>query len=85
MGKKGSPDRCEFCDGEVNQQIVRARFAFKGHTVYVDHVPAWVCGRCGEQYYDAPVYKRLESIAKHAQRIQKTVTFPLADYDTVQA
>ena len=85
MGKKTAPNGCEFCDGEVSQETIRARFAFRGQTVYVDHVPAWVCGRCGEQYFDAPVYKRLEAIAKHADRIKRKVTFPLADYDAAQA
>ena len=85
MRKKVSPDRCEFCGGEVSQGAIRARFAFRGQTVYVDHVPAWVCARCGEQYFDAPVYKRLEAIAKQAHRIKRKVTFPLADYDAVRA
>jgi hypothetical protein len=44
-------------------------------------VPAWVCVKCGEQYFDAPVYKRLEEIAKHRDRIEKTICFPLAEYD----
>lgn len=74
-------DLCEFCQGKVDQRMIRARFHFKGSTIYVDDVPAWVCERCGEQYFDAPVYKRLEEIAKHRRRIKKTVTFPLARYD----
>ena len=47
----------------------------------MDHVPAWVCTHCAEQYFDAPVYKRLEQIAKHRRRIKKTVSFPLAEYE----
>jgi hypothetical protein len=50
-------------------------------SIYIDNVPAWVCGKCGEQYFDAPVYKRLEEIARHSDRIRKTVCFPLAEYD----
>ncbi len=84
MGKNGPQERCEFCDGTLVKQLVRARFAFKGQTVYVDHVPAWVCTHCGEHYYDAPVYKRLELIAKQAHRIKKKVMFPLADYDAAR-
>jgi YgiT-type zinc finger domain-containing protein len=61
--------------------MIRARFHFKGQTIYVDGVPAWVCGRCGQQYFDAPVYKRLEAIARHRRQIKKTVCFPLARYD----
>jgi YgiT-type zinc finger domain-containing protein len=42
----------------MEQRRVLARFRFKGETVYVENVPAWVCNRCGELYFDAPVYKR---------------------------
>ena len=74
-------DTCEFCEGTVEQRQIRARFHFHGQTIYVDHVPAWVCTKCGEQYFDAPVYKRLEEIAKQRNRITETVCFPLAEYD----
>jgi hypothetical protein len=40
-----------------------------------------VCATCGEQYFDAPIYKRLEEIAKHRAKIRKTICFPLADYE----
>ena len=72
---------CEFCEGRVEEHIIQARFHFKGQTIYVDRVPAWVCSKCGEQYFDAPVYKRLEEIAKHRTQINKTICFPLAEYD----
>jgi YgiT-type zinc finger domain-containing protein len=74
-------DTCEYCDGQMQQRVVRARFQFEGQTIYIDGVPAWVCARCGEQYFDAPIYKRLEDIARHSNRIQKTICFPLAEYD----
>jgi len=73
---------CEFCDGVLEQRLVRARFHYKGQTIYVDRVPAWVCGRCGEQEFDGPVYERMEEIARDPQRITGTITFPLATYDT---
>ncbi len=76
-------DLCEFCDGEIEQGLIRARFHFKGQTIYVDNVPAWMCTRCHEPYFDAPVYKRLEEIAKQRSRIKKTIRFPLAEYDMV--
>ena len=76
-----SIDTCEFCEGTVEHQQIRARFHFRGQTIYVDHVPAWVCTKCGEQYFDAPVYKRLEQIARQRERITETVCFPLAEYD----
>ena len=74
-------DLCEVCEGEMQHSLIRARFHFKGQIIYVDHVPAWVCTRCQHQYFDAPVYKRLEEIAKHRRKIKKMVSFPLAEYN----
>lgn len=74
-------DVCEFCEGVVEQRVILARFHFKGQTIYVNGVPGWVCTRCGEQYFDAPVYKTLEQIAQNSRNIEKTICFPLAEYD----
>ena len=82
MIKMAGHDSCEFCSGNIEQRIIQARFHFRGQTIYIDGVPAWVCTRCGEQYFDAPVYKRLELIAQHAGGVEKTICFPLAEYDT---
>lgn len=79
--KKGDP--CEYCDGTLVARRLQARFHFKGKTIYVDQVPAWVCTKCGEKYFDAPVYKRLEEIAKQSDQIKKKISFPLADYEKV--
>ena len=75
------PQTCEFCDGALEQRVVRARFQFKGQTIYINHVPAWVCCRCGEQEFDGPVYERMEEIARDPGRIVDKIAFPLAEYD----
>ena len=46
--KKTAADPCEFCDGRIEHRIIRARFHYKGQTIYIDRVPAWVCTHCGE-------------------------------------
>ncbi|MEW6607791.1 MAG: YgiT-type zinc finger protein [bacterium] len=74
-------DQCEFCEGEMEQRRVLARFCFKGQTIYVENVPAWVCNKCGEQYFDASVYKHLEKIAWQREQIQRIISFPLAEFD----
>src|SRR5215831_2841409 len=63
-------DCCEYCAGPLAHHQIRARVQFHGQTIYVDHVPAWVCTHCGEQYFDAPVYKRLEAIARQREQIK---------------
>lgn len=72
---------CEYCDGKLEQRSVRAPFHYKNSVIYIDNVPAWVCGKCGERYFDASVYKQLETIAKYRSKILKTVSFPLADFN----
>jgi YgiT-type zinc finger domain-containing protein len=75
-------EACEFCEGVVEHRQIRTRFHYHSQTIYVENVPAWVCTTCGEQYFDAPVYKRLEEIASRSDQIQETICFPLAEYNT---
>jgi YgiT-type zinc finger domain-containing protein len=73
-------EQCEFCEGTLEQRRVLARFRFKGETIYIENVPAWVCKQCSEQYFDAPVYKQMEKIAQQRERIQRRISFPLAEF-----
>ncbi|MBM4033099.1 MAG: YgiT-type zinc finger protein [Planctomycetes bacterium] len=79
--KRERSDFCEFCEGKLRERVVQARFSYMGRTLYIDHVPARVCDRCGEQYYDGKVYERMVEIAKEPDRAKGTIAFPLADYD----
>ena len=74
---------CEFCEGTIEHRRIRARFHFKGETIYVENVPTWVCSQCGEPYFDVPVYKCLEEIARQRGRLTEQICFPLAEYDMV--
>ncbi len=74
---------CEFCEGELEQRRVLARFRYKGETIYIENVPAWVCKHCAEQYFDAPVYKQMETIAQQREQIPRVISFPLAEFEMV--
>jgi len=73
-------DACEFCDGSVEETVTRVPFHYRKDLIYVDNVPVRVCRKCGELYFDAAVYKRLERIAAGRKTIRTKITFPLADY-----
>ena len=83
MTSKPAGNTCEVCAGELEERRVLARFRYGRETIYIENVPAWVCKRCGEQYYDAPVYKRMEEIAQHREQIRRSISFPLAEFDLV--
>jgi len=48
-------------------------------------VPARVCQQCGEQAYDAPVYKQMEKIAQQREHIQRVISFPLAEFEMARS
>ena len=73
-------DPCEFCDGLIEETVTRVPFHYGKELIYVDNVPVRVCRKCGELYFEAAVYKRLERIAEGRSTIRTKVTFPLADY-----
>jgi YgiT-type zinc finger domain-containing protein len=73
-------DPCEFCDGFVEKTVTRVPFRYRKELIYVDNVPAEKCTKCGELYFEAAVYKRLERIAEGRKAIRTKITFPLADY-----
>lgn len=71
---------CEVCNGKLENRCVLAGFRFLGETIYIENVPAWVCTHCSEQYYDALIYKQMEQNARHKERIERMISFPLAEY-----
>ena len=73
-------DPCEFCDGSVQDAVTRVPFHYQRNIIYVDNVPVRRCGKCGEIYIAASVYKQLERIAEGRKAIRTKITFPLADY-----
>ena len=74
------PEKCEYCDGTITDRIIRVPFHYRGSTIFIDNVPVRVCNKCGEIYFPAKVYKRLENIAANKKRIRSKISFALADY-----
>jgi len=73
-------DSCEFCDGLIEDAVTRVPFHYQGSVIYVDNVPVRQCGKCGEIYIAANVYRQLERIAEGRRLIRGKISFPLADY-----
>lgn len=73
-------EKCGFCDGLIKPAVRRVPFHYKKDTVYIENVPVRRCNRCGEVYFEAAVYKRLEKIAENKRQIRTRISFPLADY-----
>jgi YgiT-type zinc finger domain-containing protein len=57
---------CYFCKGKVVQQPTSVDFWWGDDLKIIENVPAGVCTQCGEKYFEAPVYKQMERLAKGA-------------------
>lgn len=59
-----SPLRCHFCKG----RLVRARVPYtvhrNGYHLVVDSIPVWVCGQCGETYFEGPEVHQIQEAVK---------------------
>ena len=62
--------KCYFCKiGEIAPGLVSSTTVLDSLIVLTKEVPAKVCGRCGEEYYDREVVSRLEEITDEAKRL----------------
>ena len=58
---------CALCrHGELHPGIANDTLSYEGTTLVVQGVPALICDRCGETYFDEDVTHRLLDLAREA-------------------
>jgi YgiT-type zinc finger domain-containing protein len=78
-------ESCEYCDGEVRAKAVTVHYRHKGKLILIENVPARVCRRCGERYYDATTVEKMETIARRKRTAEKTLLVPVRDFTKTAA
>jgi YgiT-type zinc finger domain-containing protein len=74
-------DHCDFClAGRLRSRQVREYYRIGKGLVLIENIPAFVCEKCGERYYEAAVAKRMRQLAKMRPRVKKRVSFPLVRF-----
>lgn len=74
-------DRCDFCsEGRLRSQQVREYYRAGKGLVVIEKVPAYLCDKCGERYYDASVAKQMRQLAKNGTRNKTKISFPLVRF-----
>ena len=74
-------DRCDFCsEGRLRSQQVREYYREGKGLVVIEKVPAYVCDKCGERYYEASVAKQMRQLAKKGIRTKSKISFPLVRF-----
>ncbi len=79
-------DRCDFCsEGRLRSQHVREYYRAAKGLVVIEKVPAYVCHKCGERYYDADVAKHMRQLSKKGMRAKRRISFPLIRFEERKA
>lgn len=55
-------ETCSFCQGDMHQELVTYTQAYEGKFIVIENVPAWVCGQCGEIYYEPEIVKQIQAV-----------------------
>ena len=55
-------DKCLACQAETTHRLIVYTQWIEGKLVAVEHVPADVCKRCGEQYFDPDTVNRIQQV-----------------------
>lgn len=72
--------KCVFCGGNVEKEMVTFTYEEDDKYLFVEHVPAEVCTRCGEKMYSPKVTDELLKYAKAEFKPVKTIKVPVFDF-----
>jgi YgiT-type zinc finger domain-containing protein len=73
-------ETCEYCDGELRPKTVCVHYRRRGQLTMIENVPARVCRRCGERYYDAVTVERIDRIGRSRKGTKRKVIVPIRDF-----
>ena len=73
-------NKCVFCGGRVEKKSVTFTYEAAGNFLFVEHVPAEVCTKCGEKTYSPEVTDELLKFAKKKTKPAKILNVPVFDF-----
>lgn len=77
---------CDFClEGRLELDQVREYYRVGKGLVVMENVPAYVCNKCGERYYDAHVAKEMRRLSKRGRQVRQRISFPLVRFEGKKA
>ena len=71
---------CVRCGGMLEDMVVTLTYEEGDKYLFVEHVPALVCNKCGERIYSPKVTDKLLKFAQDKLRPVKTIEVPVFDF-----
>ncbi|MBF7081572.1 type II toxin-antitoxin system MqsA family antitoxin [Desulfallas sp. Bu1-1] len=72
--------RCFQCGSSTVRKLIIAENWWGDTLTLVENVPAWVCERCGEQYFDSDVIKELDKMKDRPPKARRVIKVPVYGY-----
>jgi len=72
--------QCPFCGGESVKETVTFSYEEEDRYIFIEHVPADVCSRCGEKIYSPEVTDELLRIARKELKPARKIEVPVYEF-----
>ena len=73
-------ENCQFCGGNLEEKKTNVDLRVNDELIIFEDVPAKVCDQCGEKYFSADVYAKLERTVKKKKRVRRAVNVPVIGF-----
>jgi YgiT-type zinc finger domain-containing protein len=60
--------KCIHCQGKMRKALAPFHIDRKGYHLSLEAVPAWVCGQCGEPYFEEHEVKTIQRLLLQLDR-----------------
>ena len=76
----GHAMKCDVCGGVMTEDMVTYTIQLDDKLVVVEHVPAKVCGQCGERLYSPETVERLQGTVWGRRAPSRVLQTPVFDF-----
>ena len=78
-----SEQRCLYCQGQLEQQLVTRVQEYQGRWVVIENLPALVCRQCGARFYTPQAHDLVVELVSGSTRPTRTEIVDV--FDAAQA
>ena len=71
---------CDVCGGVMTEDMVTYTIQLDDKLVVVEHVPAKVCGQCGERLYSPDTVEQLQNTVWGQREPSRVLQTPVFDF-----
>ncbi len=68
--------RCMYCQGQMVRGAAPFHIDRKGYHLLLDRIPAWVCGQCGEVYFEEAEVDSIQAVIRAVDEQAEKLAVP---------